>query len=199
MPRDPLTALIHRAIDGDRPAADRAFEMIHHELRRIAQAKLRSERAGHTLTPTALVHEAYLKLVRSPPDRVASREHFYGLAGRAMRQVLVDHAIRRGAAKRGGGLPMVSFGKAEAVLDCRADDVVRLDQALADLEKLDPDLARVVEYRFFAGLDQDEIASLLGVSASTVARRWRTARAWLRRSLGRSSGDPSPSIPPVDR
>lgn len=184
----PITLLLRQIADGDRTAADAVFARVHDELRRIARHQMLDERPGHTLTPTALVHEAYVKLVDHLPDRLEDREHFFAIAARAMRQVLISHAQRRSASKRGGGEPLVTFDETSHSQLARAEEVLAIHEALEQLEDVDPRLVRVVEYRFFAGLAQDEIASLLGVSVPTVKRDWRMARAWLRRTLGRDHG-----------
>ena len=180
----PITLLLRRAGSGDRGAIDQVFDRAHAELRRIAQSQLYRERPGHTLTPTALVNEAYLKLVAHTPANIEDRVHFMAIASRAMRQVLVSHAERRAAQKRGGDEVLITLDDSDHRSPCRAEELIALDRALNKLQELDPQLSKIVEYRFFAGLDQEEIASLLGVSLSTVGRGWRTARAWLRQTLG---------------
>jgi RNA polymerase sigma-70 factor, ECF subfamily len=177
-----VTALLRAWGNGDREAGERLMPLIYRELRRQAARYLRRERKDHTLPATALVHEAYLRLVGEPAPW-ANRAHFFGVAARVMRQVLVDHARRRGAAKRGAGLTRVAFEDVEAAAPARERevDVVVLDRALEELAALDSGKARVVELRFFGGLSLEETAETLGVSASTVTREWRMARAWLRR------------------
>ena len=186
---DPTTIsdLLVRVADADEHAIDEVFEVVHGELRQIAQAQLSRERSNHTLTPTALVNEAYVKLVQHTPGRVENRKHFLSIAARAMRQVLVTYAERRSTQKRGGQVDVVTFhdsssGEGE---NARPEDVLSLDKALRELEDMDPRLAKIVECRFFAGLTQAEIASLLDISVPTVKRDWRIARAWLRNALGR--------------
>jgi RNA polymerase sigma factor (TIGR02999 family) len=159
-----------------------AFAVLYDELRRIAHRQLGRVRPGQTLSTTALVHEAFLKLARvdvTPADRT----HFFALAARAMRQILVDAAREQSAAKRGGGQRPVSLDDDAIRVEAIADDVLAIDGALGRLERLDPDLARVVEYRFFAGLTDAEIAALLNSSARTVRRSWRKARAFLYREI----------------
>ncbi len=149
---------------------------------------MRGSAPGHTLTPTALVHEAFVKMVDRIPDDLENRLHFFGIAARAMRQVLIDHAERKAALKRGGNVEMVTFDESAMGKVSSAEQVLELNDALHKLEKHDPRMVRVVEYRFFAGLKQDEIATLLGVSVPTVKREWRAARAWLRDALESGPG-----------
>ena len=195
-PPEDVTALLRAWGSGDREAGERLVPLIYRELRRQASRYLRRERRDHTLPATALVHEAYLRLVGEPAPW-ENRAHFFGVAARVMRQVLVDHARRHGAAKRGGGWARVSLeGPAGSpIAPERELDLVVLDRALEELAELDPGKARVVELRFFGGLSLDETAETLGVSPSTVGREWRMARAWLRRSIvaedaGRRSKSP---------
>lgn len=167
----------------DAPAADRLFSLIYDELHAIADAYMSRERSGHTLQPTALVHEAYLKLVEGPPVAWRGRSHFYGIAARAMRQILIDHARRRGAAKRGGGLERVTLDES-GLADGRGDlDLLDLDEALLRFARLDDRAARVVELRVFGGLTAAESADVLGVSSRTIENDWSVARLWLGREL----------------
>ena len=166
----------------DRPApADDVgdqFALIYHELRRLAR-HIRGGRSGDTLVTTALVNEAYVKLASSPSFAARDREHFLALAARAMRQILVDAARRRGAQKRGGLAVTLHEGLASTAAPMDTDDLLALDEALHRLERIDARRARVVEHRLFAGLTPDETAAVLGVSRPTVDRDWRAARAWL--------------------
>lgn len=163
----------------DDPALDRLFGRVYNELRRLAHV-VRGGRAGDTLSTTALVHEAYLKLASSRSLEVKSRPHFFAIAARAMRQILVDSARRQLAQKRGGdALPPITLNESMYQDPLRPEQLVALDDALARLTEVDPRRARVVEHRIFAGLTADETASLLGVSRPTVERDWRAARAWL--------------------
>ncbi len=156
---------------------------VYHELRRVAAAVMRHERPGQTLQPTALVHEAYLRLRGSGP-RWADREHFLRIAARSMRQILVDRARARHAAKRWGGLERVSSLSGIPCAAAQADDAVAaLGEALDGLERIDPEQARIVELRYFAGLGVEEAAAALGMSPATLKRRWSLARAWLHREL----------------
>jgi RNA polymerase sigma factor (TIGR02999 family) len=182
-----LTTLLRAWRGGDRDAGERLFPVVHAELRRVAARQLRRERRGHTLQPTALAHEAYLRLAGAEGLDCGSRGHFFALAARVMRQVLVDHARRRRAAKRGGfrvGLSDVELPAAGA----RDVDVLDVEQALAELARLDAEQARVVELRYFGGLTAEETAEVMGVSVRTIKREWQTARAWLQRRLRTESG-----------
>jgi RNA polymerase sigma factor (TIGR02999 family) len=163
----------------DRQALDELFSLTFQELRRLAASVCRGS-ADLTLNPTALVHEAWLKLQASPPREVASTQHFKRIAARAMRQVLVDIARRRDAAKRGEGTRAITLDEHVLDLDQQADEILRLDQALEALAVFSPRQVALVEYRFFAGLELAEIAQLLEVSEATVSREWRAARAWLK-------------------
>ncbi len=178
-----VTAILKEWSAGDREALERLMPLVYGELRRLAASHLRSERGDHTLQPTALVHEAYLRLVGQRSVSWANRAHFFGIAARMMRRVLVDHARRRLAAKRSPGTLYVALGEDAAAPD-RTPELLALDRALTELERLDPRQARVVELRFFAGLSVEETAEVAGVSTATVKREWRTARAFLRHEIG---------------
>jgi len=186
-----VTGLLVAWSEGDSAALDALLPVVYAELRRQARRALRREAAGHTLQPTALVHEAYLKLVDQRPSRWQGRAQFYGVAARCMRQVLVDAARTRRAAKRGGGAHPITLGYAEGLAtppaggEAAGDDVLALDAALHRLAALDPDQARLVELRYFAGLTLDDTAATLGVSPATVSREWTVARRWLRREMAR--------------
>ncbi len=179
-----VTALLREWSAGDRGALERLMPLVYGELRRLAASHLRSERGDHTLQPTALVHEAYLRLVGQRSVSWANRAHFFGIAAQMMRRVLVDHARRRLAAKRSPGTLYVDLGEEVAAAADRAPELLALDRALTELERLDPRQARVVELRFFAGLSVEETAEVAGVSTATVKREWRTARAFLRHEIG---------------
>ena len=157
--------------------------LVYEELRRVAQARLRGERTGHTLSATALVHEAYLRLVDQRKTDWKNRAHFFAIASRAMRRILVDHANKRNAQKRGGGEALVTLADGDAAYTARSEELVDLDEALQTLERMDPRQAQVVQLRFFGGLRHEEIAEVLGVSLATVNRDWRSARAWLTTAL----------------
>ena len=180
-----VTALLGDWSRGDRTALSQLLPVVYAELRRVAMRQLRTERADHTLQPTALVHEAYMKLADQREVEWQSRAHFFAIASQIMRRILVDHARARHRDKRGGGVAPVLFEDALAVADSRDLDLVALDDALSALAELDERQARVVEMRFFAGLEVEEVAEALGVSPTTVKRDWSLARAWLRRELRR--------------
>ena len=171
---------------GDDEAAARLFPMVYDELRRRAAAALKGERTDHTLQPTALVHEAFLRLADLPDRQWQDRAHFVAVAARAMRRILVDHARARKAVKRGSGEIRVSLEDIDVPAGDGVDvDLVTLDEALDGLALLDERQARIVELRFFGGLTVDETAALIDVSTRTVKREWQMARAWLRRELAR--------------
>ncbi len=177
--RDEIPDLVARAGDRDAAASARLMELVYDELRSLAGSYARDQRAGHTLQPTALVHEAFVKLVDAPPDGWKGREHFFAVAATAMRQVLTDHARSRGAQKRGGGWDKVTLQEGLVADPGHDVDLVALDEALIELAGHDPRKSRVVELRFFGGLTAEEAARVLGVSLSTVESDWRAARAWL--------------------
>jgi RNA polymerase sigma factor (TIGR02999 family) len=182
-----VTQLLQAVRAGDAGAVDRLVPLVYDELKGMAQRELYREAAGHTLHATALVHEAYLKLAGGGMP-ATDRAHFLAIAARAMRQVLVDHARRRKAVKRGGDLVRTTLTDAGNPVEFRPDELIALDEAL---EQLDPRQRQVVEFRFFAGMEEKEIAEVLGVSDRTVRREWVKARAWLYRSMypdGREGG-----------
>jgi RNA polymerase sigma factor (TIGR02999 family) len=170
---------------GDEQALQTLIPLVYQELRRIARYHLGRERPDHTLQSTALVHEAYLRLMKQGPAEIENRAHFLAVASQLMRQILVDHARRHRAAKRGGGLKL-ELNEAESLKNSSEVDLILLDRALNDLARLDPQQSRVVEMRFFGGLSIEETAGVLGVSSTTVKRDWASARAWLRREVGKS-------------
>lgn len=178
-----VTRLLGRLRDGDPEALDRLFPLVYAELRRAADGLLLREGAGHTLQPTALVHEVYLKLAAGAPPDASSRHHFIGLAARAMRQILVDQARRRKAAKRGDGQVPVRITNAQAGIEVQLDEFLALDDALTRLAQVNQRLRQVVELRFFGGLTEDEVAATLGVTTRTAQRDWAKARAWLYKEL----------------
>lgn len=177
-----VTSLLAAAGNGDASALDRVYALAYEELRRLARS-VRRTRPNSSLTTTALVHEAYLKLVPSRTLPWQDRHHFFGVVARAMRQVLVDAAERRGALKRGGGEPMVSLSEELLGDPVQPPELLDLDAALQRLETIDPRLVRTVELRYFAGLSVEDTAETLGISTSTVKRDWRVARAWLALAL----------------
>ena len=167
---------------GDDEALHRLLPLVYEELRRVARQHLRGERSDHTLQTTALIHEAYLRLMGQGAPEIRDRCHFVGLTSHLMRQILVDHARARLAKKRHGGY-RVTLGEDVAVTDTREVDVLAVDEALSRLAVLDPQQARVVELRYFGGLSIRETSEVLGVSEATVKRDWATARAWLHREI----------------
>jgi RNA polymerase sigma factor (TIGR02999 family) len=173
-----ITRLLHGLRSGDAAAEDRLLAAVYQEIRGLAIGQLRREHGGHTLEPTELVHEAYMRLV---PGEAGwqNRAHFFGAASRAMRRVLVEHARRRGAGKRGSGRKAVTFSDLNVPAVDPGLDLLELDMALTELEALDPRLSQVVHLRYFAGCSIEETAELLGVSIATVKRDWTYARAWL--------------------
>ncbi|HEX5132162.1 MAG TPA: ECF-type sigma factor [Candidatus Krumholzibacteria bacterium] len=181
-PRRNLTELL-RGLDPASPRFGEVYAIVYDELRVLADQQLRRERAGHTLQPTALVHEAFLKLADTATLDLESRGHFFGIAARAMRQVLVDHARQKQAAKRGGNLDRVTLTTSIEGQPDHATDVLDLHTALEKLATEDEPLARLVELRFFTGLTLDEAADALGVSRRKAAKDWSVARLWLRREL----------------
>jgi len=190
-----ITGLLARADVGDSAALEELFPLVYGQLRVAAEYALRREATGHTLQATALVHEAYLKLVGGGPIPARNRAHFLGIAARAMRQILVDHARRRRASKRGGGARAATLDIDPADPAAPADDVIALDDALNRLSGVSDRLRKVVELRFFAGLSEEEIAETLGVTTRTVQRDWAKARAWLYREMyaadDREADDPT--------
>jgi RNA polymerase sigma factor (TIGR02999 family) len=179
-----VTALLADWSRGDRSALSQLLPLVYAELRRIAARQLSRERTGHTLQPTALVHEVYLRLVDQRQVDWQDRAHFFGVAARIMRRILVDHARRHSAGKRGDGVRCVSVDDAREVPASNEMPILALDHALDRLETVDPGLARIVELRAFGGLTIEEAAHVLKVSPSTAKRGWRTAKAWLHRELG---------------
>ena len=183
-----ITRLLHAWQEGDAGARDRLFVLVYEELRRRAGVQFRRERQGHTLRPTALVNEAYLRLMGQDRVRWQNRAQFFAIASEMMRRVLVDHARERKAAKREGSAVRVALEDDVATTQAREVDLIALDGALDELAAMDPRQSRVVELRFFGGLDLAEIAEVLEVSRATVDRDWRFARTWLYRRLAVSSG-----------
>jgi RNA polymerase sigma factor (TIGR02999 family) len=180
-----VTELLNAWSHGDREALDRLMPLVYDELRKLAHHYLQSERPGATLQSTVLVHEAYLRLVKHEPMDWQGRSHFFGIAARLIRQVLVDHARKRGAAKRGSGELRLAFNESMGATADGDVDLRLLDDALTSLARLDERQSRLVELRFFAGLSVEETALVMGVSDRTVKREWASARAWLFRELAR--------------
>jgi RNA polymerase sigma factor (TIGR02999 family) len=184
-PFQPISALLGKWRAGDQEALQVLIPLVYQELRQIAQHHLSQERCDHTLQSTALVHEAYLRLLKQGAGGVENRAHFLAVASRLMRQILVDHARAHRAAKRGGGLK-IELQDAMALQDAPEVDLIALDNALNELAGLDPQQSRIVEMRFFGGLSIEDTAEVIGISRTTVKREWATARAWLRREVGKT-------------
>ena len=181
-----ITAILRAAEAGDREAVDRLFSILYGELRQIAHRQLRQAPAERTLSTTALVHEAYLKLSRGASWSARDRSHFFSIAARAMRMILIDRARSRTRGRRGAGLRPLDLDAADIPVEERAAELVALDEALDRLGAVDEELARLVEWRFFAGLSVDEIAAISGRSVRTLKRHWQTARAFLFQELSTS-------------
>jgi len=179
-PPQDVTQLLIDWSDGNREALDKLLPLVYQELRRLADRYLRRERSDHTLQATALVHEAYLKLIDQRNVHWQNRAHFFGVAAQAMRRILVDHARSHQSAKRGsGGLKLSIDEGLEVSEEQPAADMVALDDALNALAEIDPQKSRIVELRFFGGLSIEETAEVLGIGTATVIRQWRMAKAWL--------------------
>jgi RNA polymerase sigma factor (TIGR02999 family) len=185
-PRDDITLLLKRMRDGDGDARNRLITLVYPQLRRMAAQRLRGERRDHTLQPTALVHEVFLRLGGGGNVAWRNRAHFFALAAELMRNILVDAARRKRAAKRGGAAAFVELDDSLASIDERPDLILEVDRLLTRLETLDSRQAKIVEMRYFAGLTEDEIADALDVSERTVKRDWSMARAWMRKELSGS-------------
>ena len=188
LPFEPVSELLSKWETGDRDALHALVPLIYRELRRQAHRYLRDERPGHTLQTTALVHEAFLRLHDQRPAHYENRAHFFAISAQLMRQILVDHARARKAAKRDGGTRL-SLEDVTGLVESRAVDLLELDKALDSLAKLDSQQSLVVELRFFGGLSIDETAQVLKVSPATVKRDWATARVWLHRNMRREQID----------
>jgi RNA polymerase sigma-70 factor (ECF subfamily) len=181
-----ITELLLELGQGAERASDRLVPLVYEELRRIAGRQLRHEGVGHTLTPTGLVHEAYLRLVDQTRVQWVNRAQFFAVAARLMRRILLDHARRVGAVKRGGGWRRLELDQAEIPIEERAAELIALDDALTRLAALNPRLSQVVECRFFGGMTEEETAAALGVTDRTVRRDWVKAKGWLHQELGRA-------------
>lgn len=178
-----VTELLRQWQAGNSDALERLLPLVYEELRRVARARLRQEQPGHTLQATALVHEAYLRLVGSHDHTPQNRTHLFAMAARLMREILVDHARRKAAGKRGGTATMIALDESVPAPEIATIDILALDEALSELHDLDPRLCRVVELRFFAGLNINETAQALQVSTATVERDWTISKAWLHQRL----------------
>jgi len=174
-----LTLLLNRMQEGDRAAGQEAASKIYGELHRIASREMRRERPGHTLQTTALINEAYLRLSAAGSLEIQSRGHFMAVASQQMRRILVDHARSSGAQRRGGGALQIDLDAVQAAADGRSTDLLLLDESLAELERLDPRAAKVIELRYFGGYTDKEVVEALGGSLATVRRDWEFARSWL--------------------
>ena len=184
---DVTRLLLDWSQEGNRASLDALTPLVYDELRKLAGSYLRRERPDHTLQSTALVHEAYMKLIDQKNVQWQNRAHFFGVAAQMIRRILVDHARGHQAAKRGAGDAQLSLDEAISVPGQQRDvNLVALDDALGELERLDPQQSRVIELRYFAGLSIEETAEVMSISPATVKREWSTARAWLFRELGRT-------------
>ena len=179
-----VTALLHDWCKGNQAVKEQLFELVYDALRKLARSHLRRERSDHTLQATALVHEAYMRLVDQSRVEWQNRAQFLGIASQMMRRILVDHARAKHAVRRGGGVANVPFEDAFGQVELD-HDLVKIHEALDDLAKVDPSGAKVIELRYFGGLSIEETAEVMGTSASTVKREWATARTWLYRELSR--------------
>ena len=186
--RKDVTTLLQEWSAGNSQSVNELMPLVYDRLRQLAARELRRERPNHTLQSTALVHEAYLKLIDQRRVQWKDREHFFAIASKLIRRVLVSHARSRNASKRGGGHTLLALDESIAVPDCKDMDLIALDDALEHLSCLDPQQAQIVELRFFSGLSIESAARVLGISASTVTREWNLARAWLFREVSRRTG-----------
>src|SRR6185369_1245614 len=180
-----ITQLLVEWSEGDRAALDQLTPLVYDELRRLARSYLRRERSDHTLQATALVHEAYIRLVDQHSVSWQNRAHFFGIASQMMRRILVNHALSRGAAKRGGSATKISLDET-VNFEQRDVDLIALNHALKELEELDLRQARIVELRFFGGLSIEETAEVVNLSPATVKREWSTAKLWLRSQISKA-------------
>ncbi len=190
-PSNDITQLLRSAASGDRQDLDALLAAIYDDLRRLAISHMSSERDDHTLQPTALVHEAYLKLVAQHTTDWADRLHFFSVASRIIRRILIDHARERRAQKRGGEMDRVPIDTVDPPIEGRTIDLIELDEALGELEQLDERQARIVELRFFGGCTIEEVATLLDAGRRTIDRDWMAAKAWLYCRLSEDQADPS--------
>ena len=182
-----ITELLEQWSGGNQAALDQLYPLVYEELRRLARSYMRREPKGHTLQTTALINEAYVRLVDQQSVRWQNRSHFFAISAQIMRRILVDHARRHLQAKRGGGAKRISLDEVMIVAKERSEEVLMLDEALANLARLDPRRSQVVELRYFAGLNNSEIASVLKISENTVMRDWNLARAWLYQQLSETA------------
>ncbi len=186
----PITKIVNDITAGDRGAAERLFPALYDAFRDLAARYLKGERAGHTLSPTALVHEAYLKLVDQTRVNWQGKTHFFAVGAQVMRRILVDHARTKRRLKRGGGRARIELDENVALSPDRDEDLLAVDEALTKLARVDPRQAAIVELRFFGGLSVAEVAQVLGLSKRTIEGEWTSVRAWLRRELS-GEGEPA--------
>jgi RNA polymerase sigma factor (TIGR02999 family) len=179
-----ITSLLQLVKRGDRKAQEELYQLVYRELHSIASRRFRSERKGHTLQPTALVHEAYLRLLQQQNTDWKDRAHFFAVAAQIMRHILIDYARRQAAGKRGSAKAVVDFGDVMIVSNIDLDRLIAVDRALQELSELDERQAQIVEMRFFGGLTEEEVGEVLGLSARTIKREWTVAKAWLHAELG---------------
>ena len=178
-----ITELLAEWRDGNQSALDELYPLVYNELHRLARRYMSRERKGHTLQTTALINEAYVRLVDQKNVQWANRSHFFAISAQIMRRILIDHARRHAYAKRGGGAQQVSLEEAASVAPDQGRELIRLDEALKTLAEMDPRRSQVVEMRYFGGLNNEEIAGVLHISENTVTRDWNMARAWLYQQL----------------
>jgi RNA polymerase sigma-70 factor, ECF subfamily len=178
-----ITQLLAEWSDGNQSALDELYPLVYEELHRLARRYMSRERKGHTLQTTALINEAYVRLVDQRNVHWANRSHFFAISAQIMRRILIDHARRHAYAKRGGGAQQVALEEVAIVANEKSAEIIRLDEALTTLAKMDPRRCHVVELRYFGGLSNEEIAGVLNVSENTVTRDWNLARAWLHQQL----------------
>ena len=184
-----ITQLLAEWSDGNQAALDKLYPLVYDELHRLARRYMSRERKGHTLQTTALIHEAYVRLVDQRNVHWANRSHFFAISAQIMRRILIDHARRHAYAKRGGGAQQVSLEEVAAVAPDQGREMVRLDEALKSLAEMDPRRSQVVELRYFGGLNNEEIAGVLHISENTVTRDWNMARAWLYQQLSENAAN----------
>ena len=184
-----ITQLLAEWSDGNQSALDELYPLVYDELHRLARRYMSRERKGHTLQTTALINEAYVRIVDQKNVHWANRSHFFAISAQIMRRILIDHARRHGYAKRGGGAQQVSLDEAAVVTSGIGSELLRLDEALKTLADMDPRRSQVVELRYFGGLNNEEIAGVLHVSENTVTRDWNMARAWLHQQLSESASN----------
>jgi RNA polymerase sigma-70 factor, ECF subfamily len=191
-----VTVLLSELSHGKQEAAEKLVPLVYDELKRLARGYMRRERQGHTLQTTALVHEAYLKLVHQQRVNWQGRSHFFGIAAQLMRRILIDHARSHLRAKRGGAKVVLPLSEALVFSPEHSENLLRLDEALERLSRLDARQSRIVELRFFGGLSVEQTATFLDISPKTVKRDWAVAKAWLQGELKRSDGDVAKSVGP---